>query len=399
MTPMADNPRDIEDHARDKPGSVKQYAEQTNGVEFKEANGARNLPAARNSKGLDKPIEVITRRADEIDPEIIFWVWKYWLARGKIHILAGVPETGKTTLASSYAAIISTGDKWPDGTLADIGNVLFWTSEDDIADTLIPRLMRMGADRSRIHFIEQARGPDGKTRPFNPATDIHALESKIKGIGNVDLIILDPMVAAIPMSRNSHNDAESRNAMQPLVDLARAMMVAVLGIAHLTKGTAGKDPLERINGSGAFGAVARLVMGAAINMAEGDDEPERIMVRVKTNIGPKGGGFGYHIEAGNLYERPDFEATRIVWELPLEGTARELLNKAENTNGDDDRNSKLDDARLFLKEALAKGERPAREIEAEAKAAGIAARTLDRARKGTIGSRRAALGWYWWLLP
>jgi putative DNA primase/helicase len=159
---------------------------------------------------------------------------------------------------------------------------------------LIPRLTRMGADLSRVHFIEQARPPDSKPRPFNPATDLPALEDKTKTIGNVALLILDPVVAAIPMSRNSHNNAEARNGMQPVVDYARATSAAVVGIGHLTKGTAGKDPLERINGSGAFGALPRLVMGAAKNEAEGDGEPERIMVRVKSNIGPSGGGFGHH---------------------------------------------------------------------------------------------------------
>ena len=81
--------------------------------------------------------------------------------------------------------------------------------------------------------------------------------------------------------------------MQPVVDFARATNVAIIGISHLTKGTAGKDPLERLNGSVAFGALPRLVMGAAKNQAEGDDEPERIMVRIKSNIGPGGGGYGY----------------------------------------------------------------------------------------------------------
>jgi putative DNA primase/helicase len=143
------------------------------------------------------------------------------------------------------------------------------------------------------------------------------------------LLIIDPVVSAMPMTRNSHNNAESRNGMQPVVDFARASDIAVIGIGHLTKGTVGKDPLERINGSGAFGALPRLVMDATKNEAEGDGEPERIMVRIKSNIGPSGGGFGYHIDVATLHENPAIEATRIVWEHELEGTARELLNAAE----------------------------------------------------------------------
>jgi hypothetical protein len=186
--------------------------------------------------------------------------------------------------------------------------------------------------------------------------------------------------------------------MQPVVDFAKASHIAVLGIGHLTKGTAGKDPLERLNGSLAFGALPRLVMGAAKNEAAGDDEPERIMVRIKSNIGPRGGGYGFHIDAATLYEQPSIEATRIVWELPLEGTARELLNAAEGLD-EDDKTSKVAEAMVFLKSALGKGERPQREIMDEAKAAGIAEKTLRGAAKNSTGKRKAPDGWYWWSLP
>ena len=178
-------------------------------------------------------------------------------------MLAGVPETCKTTIALSYAAIISSGATWPDGTLAEVGSVVIWTSEDDPADTLVPRLMRMGADLDRIHFIEEAILRGAKSRPFNPSTDMLALREKARAIEGVALLILDPVVAAMPMSRNSHNNAETRNGMQPVIDFAKASDIPVVGISHLTKGTAGKDPLERLNGSGAFGTMARVVLGTA----------------------------------------------------------------------------------------------------------------------------------------
>ena len=44
------------------------------------------------------------------------------LARGKLHIVGGAPQTGKTTIALSYAAIVSSGATWPDNTQAAIGD-------------------------------------------------------------------------------------------------------------------------------------------------------------------------------------------------------------------------------------------------------------------------------------
>jgi putative DNA primase/helicase len=342
--------------------------------------------------------KVITRRASEINPEPITWLWKHWLARGKLHIIAGVPETGKTTIALSYAAIVSSGETWPDGTRATIGNVLIWTAEDDADDTLVPRLIRMGADLSRIHFIEQAIPPGAKARPFNPAIDMPDLVERAKAIKDVALLILDPVVAAMPMTRNSHNNAEARNGMQPVVDFAKASDTAVIGIGHLTKGTAGKDPLERINGSGAFGALPRLVMGAAKNEAEGDGEPERIIVRIKSNIGPSGGGFGYHIDMATLHENPAIEATRIVWGLPLEGTARELLNAAEAKQ--DGKVPKLDQAKQLLRATLADAAQRQTDIQAAAKAEGISWATLKRASEdgGVIKRKNGMANGWWWSL-
>jgi putative DNA primase/helicase len=107
---------------------------------------------------------------------------------------------------------------------------------------------------------------------------------------------------------------------------------------------------------------------------------------------------GYDIDAAPLHERPDIIATRIVWLDPLAGTAKELLAEAEGQD-EDDKTSKVAEAMVFLKTALAHGERLGREVAAEAKKAGISERTLERAAKGTVGKRKAALGWYWWSLP
>jgi putative DNA primase/helicase len=346
--------------------------------------------------GKDEPARVVTRCASDITPETFSWLWKYWLARGKLHIIGGAPETGKTTIALSYAAIVSSGGTWPDGTRAAAGNVLIWTSEDDPADTLVPRLIRMGAELTRIYFIEETIPRGKESRPFNPATDMLVLVEKAKAIGDVALLSIDPIVATVPMTRNSHNNAEARNAMQPVVDFAKASHIAVLGIGHLTKGTAGKDPLERLNGSLAFGALPRLVMGAAKNSAIGDDEPERIMVRIKSNIGPSGGGFGYHIDAATLHERPNIEATRIVWEYPLEGTARELLAKAEGEQ--DGKLPKTDQAKRFLTETLANAKKTATEIEAGAQNAGISWASVRRASDEMNVHKFREEGRHWWQL-
>jgi hypothetical protein len=97
---------------------------------------------------------VILTRASDIPIVPIRWLWPGWLARGKMHILAGALGQGKTTIAMAMAAAVSSGGVWPDGRAAGApGNVLVWTGEDDPGDTLNPRLAGMGADLTRIRYV------------------------------------------------------------------------------------------------------------------------------------------------------------------------------------------------------------------------------------------------------
>jgi len=78
--------------------------------------------------------------------------------------------------------------------------------------------------------------------------------------------------------------------------LAAKINAALLGISHLSKNTEGRDPVERVTGSIAFGAVARLVMVAAKGaVAEEGTEGRRILARAKSNLGPDQGGYAYSL--------------------------------------------------------------------------------------------------------
>jgi putative DNA primase/helicase len=302
-------------------------------------------------------------------PEIVNWIWKGWLARGKFHLIAGAPEAGKTTIALSLAAILSAADYWPDGTKASAGNVLVWCNEDDLADTILPRLIQMGADLKHIKFVFQQRDTiDGKPRPFDPSRDMEPLTQAAANIeGGVTMLILDPVVAAVGGKVDSHNNSQTRSALQPVKDFAEKADCAVVGISHFTKGTSGKDPIERVTGSLAFGALPRLVIAVCINGEE--DGPERLFVRAKTNIGPRGGGFGFSIVALPLLEQPNITATRVKWGEALEGSAKELLDDAapKESGG-----TKQEMAEGFLRTAIKIGEKRAPEdVTKEAKECGI----------------------------
>jgi putative DNA primase/helicase len=316
-------------------------------------------------------------KASTMTPEPIKWFWDGWLARGKLHILGGAPGTGKTTLAMSLAATVSVGGRWPDGTRSAAASVVIWTAEDDPADTLAPRLALAGADLDRVSFLT---GVDlqGELRAFDPAYDIVHLREALMST-DVGLLIVDPIVAAI--SGDSHKNAEVRRGLQPLVDIAAEMGVAVLGITHLSKGTAGRDPLERLTGSLAFGALARVVFIAAKHQDQGDGtgQDTRLFVRVKSNIGPDGEGFQYSVEQGEVTSCPGVVGSAVRWGAALHGEARELLSDADaspDSNGDS-----VHDAKAFLADLLSDGPVPVKAVRADAEGAGYTWATIRRAQK------------------
>jgi energy-coupling factor transporter ATP-binding protein EcfA2 len=344
------------------------------------AQGCSATPQPSEKSGVVailEACEVSLRRGDSITPEPVSWVWDGWLAAGKFHVLAGQPGTGKTTLALAFAATITAAGRWPDSTRAEASNVLIWSGEDDPSDTLVPRLRAMGADMSRVYFIGDVRDGVDK-RPFDPASDVLALVLKAETIGDIGLLIVDPIVSAV--SGDSHKNAETRRSLQPLVDLATRLHCAVLGISHFTKGTSGHEPIERVTGSLAFGALARVVLVAAKLQAEADNKAGgRMLARAKSNIGPDTGGFGYDLDHSELPSFIGISASRVLWGAAIEGTARELLAQADAHEGRAE-HGMLDDVTEWLMALLTDGPCGAKEAQNEALAAGFSIATLRRAK-------------------
>lgn len=320
----------------------------------------------------------------------IRWLWPGFLAKGKLHVIAGDAGVGKSTVAIALASVVSAAGSWPDGTTSPIGNVLIWSGEDDPADTLVPRLKVAGADLERIFFITGTR-ENGETRPFDPAKDLVPLQVAAEQCGNIALIIVDPVVNAV--TGDSHNNTEVRRGLQPLVDIGAQLDAAIIGITHFSKGSGGRNPTDRVIGSVAFGALARIVMVAAKVRKAGQEHPQRVMVRSKSNIGTDEDGFAYTLEQ---VEFDGMSASRVVWGAELIGSARDLLAEDEPET-----DSSLKDAPGFLAGLLANGPMPSITIFKDAQSEGYSKGSMHRAKRkiGVIASKSGMDGGWSWRLP
>src|SRR5262249_39063115 len=270
-------------------------------------------------------------------------LWPFYLARRKLHLVSGAPGTGKTTVALNWLAVMTTGGPFPDGTKAPCGDVVIWSSEDSANDTIIPRLIAAGADRSHIYIIDATRNPDDTTRPFNPATDMDRLALQLAAVLNPVALLLDPVMATIKSGKDSHNSGDVRSGLDPVVQLAEQYDLAAIGITHFAKGTQGRAPIDRVLASVAFTAVPRTVFGCV----EIPDKPGTYrFTKVKSNISPTGAGFDYVMH--QMIVREDNTAVptqRIDWGDALEGTAAQLLAVEQPK---DERQQRREDAKDWL---------------------------------------------------
>lgn len=326
-------------------------------------------------------------RGDSITLEPVSWLWPGYLPAGMLTLLGGAPGCGKTTIALALAAVITRGTCWPDGSpCASAGDVLVWSGEDPHA-VAAARLAAAGADMSRVHFVDGVIGTGADT--FDPGRDMALLAETAERLDRPRLLVLDPIVSAVTGDGHKSNDV--RRSLQPVVDLGSKLGCAVLGITHFSKGTAGRDPVERITGSLAFAALARLVLVAAKGTADGEET--RALVRAKSNIGPDDGGFGYELERVEVMQ--GVVGQRPRWLSPLFGAARDILARLEGDLLDDAPRSEVES---FVRGCLADGPIPAKQFQADSEGAGYGWRTVQRvARRMGAESRKDGLrgGWRW----
>ena len=217
---------------------------------------------------------VILTRAADITAEKIDWLWRDRIPLGKLSVIAGNPGLGKSQLAVSLAATVSTGGEWPcrEGN-APLGTVIMLMAEDDAGDTVIPRLDVANADLSRIHFVDINK-INGSRPSFDLLADAQILEQEIRRFGDVRLIIIDPITAFLKST------VAQRAAATRLQQLAANLGAAVVTVSHLTK-TARTNALAQVMGSLGLVAVARAVFIVAPE--KGTDR--RLFVPAKNNLG------------------------------------------------------------------------------------------------------------------
>lgn len=352
----------------------------------------------------------------EIKAEPITWLWPWRIPRGKLTLVVGYPDQGKSQILLKIAALVTKGGDWPaDEGQAPEGVAIILSSEDDEADTLIPRLAAAEAYlpnivvvRPMVKYVDEGRK---RKRVLNIDDDLGQIKSIIKKLHDegrrVQMIGLDPINAYFGGAKkaDSYKTSDMRAILTPLSEWAATLKVAIVAISHFNKGNA-QHGLHRITDSAAIGAAARSVY-ATLRADPEDKESDRIFAPMKHNLAPdKVAAITYDLKSADVSEQtgvpnPKYGTPYVEFGVASDVTAEMAMNGAKAGRKPD----ALETARDFLEKLLDDGPMLAKDLEAECKAASQSISTIRRAadQLGIVKDRAPAKntknGPWRWSLP
>lgn len=334
------------------------------------------------------------RMSDEKD-DVPVWAWSYdgkgRIPLGALALFAGRPGAGKSTGGRWIAASASTGTlagHWEGKPV----NVAYIAAEESSKYVVKPGLRAAGADMNRVLIPKVDIG--GEEVRFLSSHDMADLTALMLSY-EVKLVVVDPLMSTIGSKTDINRNNEVRSLVEPWAKLAETIDGVVLGIAHLNKSGNG-DVVAGINGSSAFGEVARSVFGFAKD--PNSDEGDRIMSQEKNSIGEEDLALTYRIESKEVItdSGKTAEVGRFVIVGNSDRSVGDVLREASRPPGEG--NSSTEELDAWLGAMLSGGAVLATEIYSAADQAGFTKDKAKRAkaRLGIRAFRPENPGPWWW---
>ncbi len=220
----------------------------------------------------------------DVQAKPVQWLWRPYIPVGKITLLQGDPNCGKSTMMMNIVSELSKGGAMPDGTaLGRPHRIIYQCSEDDTEDTIKPRLEACGADCRNIAFINE--------EIYSGLTiDDERLREAIVEF-RPRLVIIDPIQAYVENDSDLMNASKARRLMRRTGIWASMYNCAIVVIGHMSKSSGRKD-IYRGLGSIDLVASARSVLQIE---REKTNDALRIVHHIKSSSAPKGPDLTFEI--------------------------------------------------------------------------------------------------------
>jgi hypothetical protein len=240
-------------------------------------------------------------RAADIEPERVEYLTEPTIPLRVVTLVVGLDGVGKSTVLYDLAARATRGQL--NGRFRGIPvDVVVASSEDHPGSVIVPRLIAAGAAIERAHIVKVER--DGLTGDIALPDDLDALADEVKRV-RARFLIVDPLVAHLRLTIDSHKAQHVRSVLAPLAHLAEDAELAVGAVVHFN-GAASTDVRSRISGSKALRDASRSVLVC------GPDQETSLgssWCRTSTRSGP-GRGPGAHTGSRGRRSRITATSTR-----------------------------------------------------------------------------------------
>jgi len=303
----------------------------------------------------------------------VSWCWPGWVPSGYLSMIVGPQGAGKSYLgARLVGSLTGSIPTWPDGARCDLppGRVLIVETEE-LRGLYVERLDGMGVDRGAYFF-----GPGDETHIVNLWREMPVIERLAQQEG-ATAILVDSLSGA-------HDRDEDKSGIRQVLQRLAAMASRLRGpviLVHHARKRGQLEPvavtLDRVRGSTTITQFCRAVL-AVYRLKEGDQTGPVRLEMIKSTFGKPPPAAGFTIADAGL----------TFGEAP-----EEQERETQRDRGGDLLRALLEDGPMLQKE-----------IEAEAKGAGISWSTMTRSketlkivsvrRKYTLGSD-TRMGWFW----
>lgn len=248
--------------------------------------------------------------ASSFEPRSVRYLVEPYIPRGAVTILGGISGTGKTSLALSLAAAISSGSRLPFEPAwlqREPESVVYLTMENDPNVVLRPRIEAMGADLDRVFFL------DGVGTSMTSA-ELRDAVREVKAA----MMVFDPIQSFLPSGTQMGRAEQIRPIVDKVTEVSKDEDLGSVFISHMSKpGPGVVSALDRLLGSSDFRNVARSVL---IVGRDPENPNQRVFAHAKNSYGLPAPAQRYHISDGGL----------VVFDGEADLTADQIIAQTEN---------------------------------------------------------------------
>ncbi|MEO7673190.1 MAG: AAA family ATPase, partial [Pyrinomonadaceae bacterium] len=230
-------------------------------------------------KEVYKPLQIIY--ASDVKTKAIEWLWEPYLPKNYVTLFSGPEGVGKSWVFCAIASGISNGFLPLCPESFEPGKVLFFAAEDAADDALVPRLIKCGADLSKVFIVNERM-------TFNEKGLLRVQHYIAET--NPAWVVIDPLFSYSDTSLDMNKPHHARAVTTSIENIAKRFGISISYLIHFNKSMGQGDARAAVSSSQEFSNAARSIL---LIGKDPKDEDRRALVHRKHNYSPKGKSIGY----------------------------------------------------------------------------------------------------------